>query len=666
MAAEHSSPSALVPLRHRSQLRVLVRQFKEWAPWLVLLAAAFHARRQLGGLYDALATFLAGLRRSPIKKNFLEDSDVTPSSSAPELFSDFRTALPAWLSEGLNRQGFHKLKPIQRDVLPLALAGKDIIGTAPTGSGKTLAFLVPALVHAAGQPSPKTLSEGPVALVLAPTRELALQIGSVAEQLVKSSGWQGGRKGEGLSVATLYGGERRIDQLQRLRQKRRVHLVVATIGRLLDFVREQKAFRLRSCSFFVLDEGDKLLDYNSEEEVAMISAEVRPDRQMLFFSATWPPAVEEAAARLCRKGFAASRVALELSQEQQPENFGQPDDARFSLPPSQIRQMVEVVRSRKGGWDPNHSAKLPLLLKHLEDAKLEIPVSQGGGKALVFVKTRNAAEDLGELVAQEFGLQRCGVMHGLRRQEQRETTLRAFRNGEVRALVATDVLGRGVDIPGVTHVMIYDFPDDIETYVHRVGRTGRNGASGTAISFFEPQHWNPDLARDLMDVLKACEQDVPQDLLAEVQRFSGNWDAWQPSASSSSSEREVPPLDENGGPPLATAEELREWNAGGDRIWSYSANGGRSEQGRLEFRSQGKLRTTWGWGTWQLVPALASASGTETDTEQHMAVTWKGVTDVLALDSEGLGFELVSRNGRPAATFRAKTVGNVIFGLTEL
>mmetsp|Transcript_80580 Transcript_80580/g.222925 ORF Transcript_80580/g.222925 Transcript_80580/m.222925 type:complete len:236 (-) Transcript_80580:83-790(-) len=232
-------------------------------------------------------------------------------------------------------------------------------------------------------------------------------------------------------------------------------------------------------------------------------------------------------------------------------------------------------------------------------------------------------------------------MHGMRKQDQREATLRAFRDGRVSALVATDVLGRGVDIPKVSHVVIFDFPDDIETYVHRVGRTGRNGQPGTSVAFFEPQHWTPHLASELAQVLRACGQEVPPALRIEEELAVAAW-----------SQRTWPSAPEAEGadaPPLASAEELGPWDAGGLRVWSYSANGGLSEQGRLEFRSGGRLRTTWGWGDWQLI-------------DDRMAITWSGITDTVSLDSTGTDFELVFRNGRPAHTFKKKTLGRALPG----
>jgi len=350
-----------------------------------------------------------------------------------------------------------------------------------------------------------------------------------------------------------------------------------------------------------------------------------------------------------------------------------------------------------------------LLLRHLE-AALGGEIGETPGKALIFVSTRNAAEDLGNLVARHFGLDRCGIMHGARKQDQREATLHAFRTGRLRALVATDVLGRGVDIPDVTHVVIYDFPDNIETYIHRVGRTGRNGQPGTSIAFFEPRHWYPELAKDLVGVLRACGQDVPAALQREV--GGDDWGAgWSQNTSSTPKPeetlwkvdetqawRKAAPL-ESGSPDVATADELGEWHADGARVWGYSANGGATEQGRIELRSGGKLRTTWGWGEWALLPSAphcpppsrrcptAPGTGEAGTTEgvddarvvtevkevvsqaskpgaPHLSLSWGGCSDIVALDINGLGFELVSRSGRPANTYKKKTIGRAMPGIT--
>jgi len=274
----------------------------------------------------------------------------------------------------------------------------------------------------------------------------------------------------------------------------------------------------------------------------------------------------------------------------------------------------------------------------------------------------------------------------------------AFRDGRLRFLVSTDVLGRGVDFPG-----------EIETYVHRVGRTGRNGQLGTSISFFEPQPWYPHLAHELADVLRQCGQEVPLALVDEENQErscsqqewgAGTWprdSPWQGGAPHHSLP-EPPPLEERGEPPLATAEELCEWDACGARVWGYSANGGQSEQGRLELRTGGLLRTSWGWGEWELIhpppareppplpaalpatappaaateppgpapaaPAAAPAAPAAPPRVPHLALTWNGVTDVVMLDPSGLAFDLTSRNGRPSSSYKKTTLGRAMYGVS--
>lgn len=663
------------------------------------------------------SAFLVRTTRPVVRKDFLSavaapalDSNFAAEGqrhwTSPEMrdpmklkavrFKDLYAAFPSWLALGLQHQGYDAMKPIQQKVLPLALAGRDVVGIAPTGSGKTLAFLVPAIVHAAGQRPPRRLADGPLVLVLAPTRELAVQIGSVAEQLLRPS-WDGkgySGQGEGLSMSVLYGGTRRVDQLQVMRRQRLTHLVVATPGRLLDLVRNFNAFGLRFVSLFILDEGDRMLDLGFEQDISDISDQIRCDRQMFFFSATWPPSVEQAASRLCAQGAIAERVCVGPVDSAGPGR-GLAIDGSYTLPPKEIRQIVEVINVTWGTWDGDAAIrhKLPLLLKYLEEAlgqerdtkarSMGLPPPPEG-KAIIFVSTRRAAEELGSAVAQHFGLDRCGVMHGQRKQDQRESTLSAFRQGRLRALVTTDVLGRGVDIPGVSHVVIFDFPDRIETYVHRVGRTGRNGRPGTSIAFFEPQPWSPDLPRELAEVLQACGQEVPLALVIEdeINHASTSdgysWNNFNPTnggacpGSSSTSGlplpwtvvscSDAPPLDSDGGPALATEEEMGQWHAEGARVWGYSANGGITEQGRLEFRTGGRLRTSWSWGTWHLLSSGSSAEESGGPDAQHMSISWGGCQDVMMLDATGLSCELVSRNGRPASTYRKKTLGRALPG----
>lgn len=222
----------------------------------------------------------------------------------------------------------------------------------------------------------------------------------------------------------------------------------------------------------------------------------------------------------------------------------------------------------------------------------------------------------------------------------------------IRALVATDVLGRGVDIPGVTHVVIFDFPESLDTYIHRVGRTGRNGCSGTSVAFFEVSPYYPDLPIEFASLLRACGQAVPAELALEEElslaaRKSG-YTGWDPSGNDAA---QVASSDV-----LATSEELGAWHAKGARVWGYSTNGGMSEQGRLEFYAGGRLRTTWGWGEWKL-----QENGS---TNTYMSISWNGCVDVCKLNDDEVSFEMLFRNGRPANSFNSKTVGRALPGAT--
>jgi len=727
----------------------LPRRAVPWLALLAVIAASPNAREALADFFrrllNALRLKLDARFRPALKKDFLgagagagrpawqptaraalpprqresalgdtpaQRGEVRASDFTHGAFAEFEEVLPAWLSAGLQRSGFEALKPIQKKVLPLALAGRDVCGIAPTGSGKTLAFLVPGLVHAAGQPPPRSAHDGPIMLVLAPTRELAIQIEKVAESLLQPS-WDAefqtpgigqGSRVRGMNSIVLYGGPRRSDQLSTLHRNQGTHLVVATPGRLLDFLENDKPFNLSRVSFFVLDEGDRMLDFGFEPDVTAIAAMIRKDRQMLFFSATWPPEVEAAALKYCNAGQMFETVSVQPKDAEIVDSNGLAMHGGHALPPRDIHQVVEVIEGSASDQWNTLDKKLPMLLRHLEDA-LGGELGETPGKALIFVGTRLAAEELGHLVARHFGLDRCGVMHGARKQEQREATLQAFRTGRIRALVATDVLGRGVDIPYVTHVVIYDFPSDIETYIHRVGRTGRNGEAGKSIAFFEPRPWYPELARELVDVLKATGQDVPEALEREaspVAEWGAGW--YEGSNAPSGSQepqwteewRKAAPL-ESDSPPLAKAEELGEWDCGGVRVWGYSANGGQSEQGRMELRAGGKLRTTWGWGEWALLPSaphcppprracptpggaptpgtgepiegmddstLKEVAGPKPGAARHLSLQWGGCTDVVELNADGLGFELVSRSGRPASTYKKKTLGRALAGIT--
>ncbi len=317
--------------------------------------------------------------------------------------------------------------PIQEMVVRDALAGRDLLVQSPTGSGKTLAFGVPLvdLIDPEGK--------GPRALVLAPTRELASQIVAELEALARA---------RRLKIAAIYGG---VGFGPQIAAARRADILVATPGRLEDLI-GRGAVSLGRVHMLVLDEADRMLDMGFRPAVDRIVAQTPPDRQTLFFSATL-------------KG-ATGKVAAAYTREARSHTHAEPERTEGN-----IEHRFLPVDSQ--------GAKLEHLVSHLS--------TDGAGRSLVFVRTKRGAD---RLVKRLRGRRVNAVaMHGDKSQSQRERALARFERGEVMTLVATDVAARGIDIPDVAHVINYDAPGDREAYVHRVGRTGRAGQTGTGISF---------------------------------------------------------------------------------------------------------------------------------------------------------------------------------------
>ncbi len=321
--------------------------------------------------------------------------------------------------------------PIQAQAIPPAMAGRDILGKAQTGTGKTAAFALP-ILHHLGTNNQAAIRHRPVALVLAPTRELAVQI---AESFASYG------KHLRLRTALVFGGVSQMHQVRAL--ERGVHLVVATPGRLLDLM-QQGHVRLDQLKYFVLDEADRMLDMGFLPDLERIMQRLPAARQSLFFSATTPPPIVELSRQLLRDpvqiDVAPRRVTIDA-----------------------IEQRVMLVENRD---------KFPALQTLLEDKPQQ---------TLVFTRTKHAANNLAKrLIA--AGVQAAAI-HGNKSQSARQAALMAFRRRQVQVLVATDIVARGIDIDEIGLVVNYDLPDEPESYVHRIGRTGRCGASGTAVSF---------------------------------------------------------------------------------------------------------------------------------------------------------------------------------------
>jgi ATP-dependent RNA helicase RhlE len=339
------------------------------------------------------------------------------------------------LQRALRDQSHFHPTPIQAAAIPPLLAARDLLGCAQTGTGKTAAFALPILQHL-DQNRAAAVSRSPKVLVLAPTRELAIQIGRSFETY-----------GQHLHFRQLVvcGGVNQNPQARAL--LRGVHVLIATPGRLLDLM-NQGYVRLNELRTFVLDEADRMLDMGFLPDLRKIVAQLPPRRQSLFFSATMPAEAAALAAKLLTNPV---RVCVEASRESA----------------SALEQSVIHV---------DRAGKRSLLNRVLSEIAFD--------RVLVFTRTKHGADKLARQLTQA-GLV-ADAIHGNKSQNARQRTLEHFRNGRVRVLVATDVAARGIDVQGISHVINYDIPNEPESYVHRIGRTARAGASGVAISFCDP------------------------------------------------------------------------------------------------------------------------------------------------------------------------------------
>ena len=370
----------------------------------------------------------------------------------------------------IERQGFEKPSPIQAQAWPYLLAGKDVIGIAQTGTGKTLGFLLPSFVHIDEQPAPRSERGGPNVLVLSPTRELALQI---ADEVKKY-------EYKGIKSVCLYGGGNRREQKKIV--TRGVQIIIATPGRLNDLV-EDGCVKVESVTYLVLDEADRMLDMGFEPQIRKILLDVRPDRQTVMTSATWPNCVR--------------RLATSYMNDPVTVFIGSLDLAAVHS----VKQEVYEV-------DEDEAEKRKKLQEFFDKMGPE-------DKVIVFVGKKARADD----IASDLSLSgvHCQSIHGNREQSDREQALTDLKTGEVKILVATDVASRGLDIHDITHVVNYDFPRNIEEYVHRVGRTGRAGRTGTAMTFMTRGDWRS--AQPLIDILTEAGQEVPSFLVDMAERF---------------------------------------------------------------------------------------------------------------------------------------------------
>ena len=354
--------------------------------------------------------------------------------------------LPEKLVGRLKELGITEPTPIQSHAIPIALDGGDVMGLAQTGSGKTAAFglpLVTQMLAINSMPGPKTTR----GLVLAPTRELAKQISDTLTQLAHKTP---------LKVALVVGGASINMQIKRL--QRGTDLLVATPGRLIDLL-DRRALSLADTSFLVLDEADQMLDLGFIHALRRIASVLPAQRQTMLFSATMPKQMNELAQSYLKN----------------------PKRVEVNPPGKAVDRIVQSVHFIA------KSEKTSLLIELLDKHRDEL--------ALVFGRTKHGSEKLMKLLTAKGFV--AGSIHGNKSQGQRDRAIAAFKAGEIKVLVATDVAARGLDIPAVRHVYNYDLPNVPENYVHRIGRTARAGADGAAIAFCSPEE---------MDELKAIQK----------------------------------------------------------------------------------------------------------------------------------------------------------------
>uniref|UniRef100_A0A672IET5 RNA helicase n=1 Tax=Salarias fasciatus TaxID=181472 RepID=A0A672IET5_SALFA len=413
-------------------------------------------------------------------------------SGCPKPVTAFHQAqFPQYVIDVLMQQNFKEPTAIQAQGFPVALSGKDLVGIAQTGSGKTLSYLLPAIVHINHQPYLER-GDGPICLVLAPTRELAQQVQQVAYEYGKSSR---------IKSTCVYGGAPKGPQIRDL--ERGVEICIATPGRLIDFLESGKT-NLRRCTYLVLDEADRMLDMGFEPQIRKIVDQIRPDRQTLMWSATWPKEVRQLAEDFLREYVQINVGALELSANHN------------------ILQIVDVCMENE---------KDNKLLQLMEEI-----MAEKENKTIIFVETKKRCDDLTRRMRRDGWPAMC--IHGDKSQPERDWVLTEFRSGKAPILIATDVASRGLDVEDVKFVINYDYPNSSEDYVHRIGRTARSTNKGTAYTFFTPG--NLRQARDLVRVLEEARQAINPKLLQLVDsgRGGGGKESDRSSSGSSSSYRD--------------------------------------------------------------------------------------------------------------------------------
>ncbi|KAJ3280316.1 ATP-dependent RNA helicase dbp2 [Borealophlyctis nickersoniae] len=366
---------------------------------------------------------------------------------------------PPYVMTELAAAGFMTPTPIQSQGWPMALSGRDLVGIAETGSGKTLAYVLPAIVHINAQPLLQP-GDGPIVLILAPTRELAIQIQAECSKFGSTSK---------IKNTCLYGGAPRGPQIRDL--SRGIEVCIATPGRLIDMLESGKT-NLRRVTYLVMDEADRMLDMGFEPQIRKIVDQIRPDRQTLMWSATWPKEVQNLARDYLKDYIQVNIGSLELSANHN------------------VAQLIEICT------EADKKGKLIRLLEKYMDRETH--------KTIIFTGTKRMADEITRYLRQD-GFAALAI-HGDKKQQERDWVMQEFKNGRAPILIATDVAARGLDVKDIKVVINYDFPNNIEDYVHRIGRTGRARTTGTSHTFFTAENFKQ--AKDLVKILEEANQPV--------------------------------------------------------------------------------------------------------------------------------------------------------------
>lgn len=367
-------------------------------------------------------------------------NEIATAGRALDPFLTFEEApLPPAMMDVIKSAGYERPSHIQAQAWPPALEGRHVIGVARTGSGKTLGFLFPAFLgilnNKWGHKDPRY---GPTCLVLAPTRELAVQIQEECRKFGNPIG---------ITSTCVYGGAPKYNQLNEIR--RGVHVIIATPGRLNDFL-EQRQVNLQNTNYLVFDEADRMLDMGFEPQIRTIVRFIPANRQTLFFTATWPKEVR--------------RIASEFLTDPCIIYVGNSDQLKANKDIAQVVHVVDDMRRK-------------------DELVQEVIRGEGAGaRIIIFTSTKRMADQLERSIGYSAGV-RCAAIHGDKDQRARTRTIDDFKTGRTPVMIATDVAARGLDIKDVRAVINYDFPGNIEDYVHRIGRTGRAGNKGKAFTF---------------------------------------------------------------------------------------------------------------------------------------------------------------------------------------